>query len=193
MGPEWEAALCGDGVRPAVLASRGAKVPESVPPVTDERNGLLVFLDAQRAALRNSVKGITEFQAHQIASASTMSLISLLHHVNRMEQRWTQVAIVGRPLPGVWPVTDPAADFRVGPDERVANVLAAYAGTAAETNRIVAGVPDLGQLCADVVSSHLSVRWVLLHLIEETARHAGHADIIRESIDGASASMLRGR
>jgi hypothetical protein len=96
-------------------------------------------------------------------------------------------------LPGVWPVTDPAADFRVGPDERVANVLAAYAGTAAETNRIVAGVPDLGQLCADMVSSHLSVRWVLLHLIEETARHAGHADIIRESIDGASASMLRGR
>jgi cytochrome c556 len=168
-------------------------VQDSVPPVTDERNGLLVFLSAQREALRSSVKGLSEFQAHQIASASTMSLATLLHHVNRIERRWTQVAIAGRAAPDIWPVTDPAADFRLAPDERISAILDAYAATAGETDRIVAGVFDLGQHCAEASFSDVTVRWVLLHLLEETARHAGHADIIRESIDGASATMLRGR
>jgi len=164
-----------------------------VPPVADERSGLLVFLAAQRESLRNSVKGLSELQARQIASASTMSLATLLFHVERVERRWTQVAIAGRPAPDIWPMSDPAADFRLGNDVRVHDLLDAYARTAGETHRIVSGVLDLSQACADPESSHLSVRWVLLQLIQETARHAGHADIIRESIDGASAPMLRAR
>ena len=75
---------------------------------------------------------------------------------------------------------------------RLSSVLAGYAAAAEETHRIVAEVADMGQPCVDPEYAHLSVRWVLLHLIEETARHAGHADIIRETIDGASAGMLRG-
>ena len=164
-----------------------------VPPVADERSGLLAFLAAQRDGLRNAVKGLEEFQARRISSASTMSLATLLFHVNRVERRWTELAIAGRPLPDLWPVTDPAADFRLDTDVRLRDLLDDYARTAGETHRIVTGVLDLSQACADEESSHLSVRWVMLHLIEETARHAGHADIIRESIDGASATMLRGR
>ena len=160
--------------------------------VTDERSGLLVFLDQQRQALSTSLRGLTEFQARQIPSASTLSLATLLFHVIRVERRWVEVVIAGRPVPDIWPLPDPAADFRLPPDLRVPDLLAAYAAAAAETDRVVAGVADLGQPCADEESAHLSVRWVLLHLIEETARHAGHADIIRESIDGASATMLRG-
>jgi hypothetical protein len=153
--------------------------------VTDERSGLLVFLEQQRQAMRASVRGLSEFQAHQIPSASTLSLATLLFHVIRVERRWTEHAIAGRPVPDIWPLRDPAADFRLPPDLRVPDLLAAYSAAAGETSRIVAGVLHLGQACADEESSHLSVRWVLLHLIEETARHAGHADLIRETLDGS--------
>jgi hypothetical protein len=152
---------------------------------------LLAFLDAQRRALRWSVHGLTEFQARQVSSASTLSLATLIHHVTRVEERWTVVALAGRTVPEIWPVTDWGADFRVGADVRVATLLESYTTTAQETDRIVAQFEDLGDPCLDPESSHLSVRWILLHLIEETARHAGHADIIRESIDGASAAILR--
>ena len=84
------------------------------------------------------------------------------------------------------------------PDETLADVLAFYATVAKETEEIVAGIADLDQpvpvprdqpwFPSDVDA--WSVRWVLLHLIEETARHAGHADIIRESVDGATAVPL---
>jgi uncharacterized damage-inducible protein DinB len=171
----------------------GNSVQYDVPPVPDERSGLLTFLAAQREALRSSVRGLEEIQARRVSSASTMSLATLLFHVNRVERRWTELGIAGRPVPGLWPLPDPAADFRLDADVRLRDLLEAYAATAEETHRIVSAVPDLGQACAQEASSHLSVRWVLLHLIEETARHAGHADIIRESIDGASATMLRSR
>jgi hypothetical protein len=90
------------------------------------------------------------------------------------------------------------AGFRLGPDETLAGVLAQYDEVARETEEAIAGIADLGQpvpipkgvpwFPSDVDA--WSVRWVLLHLIEETARHAGHADIIRESIDGATAMPL---
>ena len=163
-----------------------------VAPVMDERSALLVFLDAQRQALRRSVAGLTEFQTRLVPSASTLTLATLIHHVTRVEQRWTVVALAGRDVPDLWPVTDWGADFRVPPEVRLAHLLSAYAETAAETERIVVEFDDLSEPCRQPESAELSVRWILLHLIEETARHAGHADIIRESIDGASAGMLRG-
>ncbi|NMH90983.1 DinB family protein [Pseudonocardia bannensis] len=88
--------------------------------------------------------------------------------------------------------------FTLGPDETLADVLAFYDRVAAETEEAVAGVSDLGQPVPvpqgvpwfpDDIEAW-SVRWVLLHVIEETARHAGHADIVRESVDGATAYPL---
>jgi hypothetical protein len=90
------------------------------------------------------------------------------------------------------------ANFRLGPDETLADVIASSDEVAKETEAVIAGIPDLGQpvpvpkgtpwFPRDVEA--WSVRWVLLHLIQETARHAGHADIVRESLDGASAVPL---
>jgi hypothetical protein len=162
-----------------------------LPAVTDERSGLLVFLEGQRRALRRSVHGLTEFQSRTVASASTLSLVTLIHHVTRVEERWTVVALAGRTAPEIWPVTDWGADFRVGPELRLTTLLDDYAAVGKQTEQLVAEFDDLGDPCVQPESAHLSVRWILLHLIEETARHAGHADIIRESIDGASAAMLR--
>ncbi|MFI9150573.1 DinB family protein [Streptomyces sp. NPDC053367] len=90
------------------------------------------------------------------------------------------------------------SEFRLAPDETLADVLTAYAEASERTDAVITGVPDLGQAVpvppgAPWVPAEVeewSVRWVLLHLIEETARHGGHADIIRESIDGATFDPL---
>jgi hypothetical protein len=92
---------------------------------------------------------------------------------------------------------DYASGFRLGPDETLAGTLASLEAAGRETEEVIAGISDLGQPVPvpdapwnpkDVEA--WSVRWVLLHLIEEIARHAGHADIVRESIDGATAYEL---
>jgi Protein of unknown function (DUF664) len=92
-------------------------------------------------------------------------------------------------------VDDYESNFRFGPDETLDGVLAGYDEVTRRTEAVIAEIPDLGQAVPvpqgvpwfpDDVDAW-SVRWVLLHLIEETARHAGHADMVRESLDGATA------
>jgi uncharacterized damage-inducible protein DinB len=157
-------------------------------PVTDERDALLTFLDQQRASVRAAVLGLTDEQAQATPTVSSLSLGGLVKHAGRTERRWVVAGIAGQPLPGLWPITDWDADFRLEPGETLTSVLDFYAETAAQTNQIVAGVADLGQPTA--LSQEQSVRWVLLHLIKETARHAGHADLIREALDGQRAGPL---
>jgi len=158
------------------------------PPVADERDGLLTFLDQQRAALRASVLGLTDDQARATPAASSLSLGGLIKHAARTERRWVVAGIAGEPLPGLWPIHDWPADFRMEPGETLAGLLSYYAETAALTDHVIAGVTDLGQ--PQATDPERSVRWVLLHLIRETARHAGHADLIREALDGRRAGEL---
>jgi len=170
-------------------------MPGNVRPVADERDGLLSFLAQQRDALRVATHGLTEEQARATPTASAFSVGGLVKHVALTERGWMDT-MLQRQSPLV--VEDYLAQFRMAPDETVADVLALYAEVAKETEEIVAGIADLDQpvpvprdqpwLPSDVDA--WSVRWVLLHLIEETARHAGHADIIRESVDGATAVPL---
>ena len=172
-------------------------MPLMVRAVTDDRDGLLTFLEKQREALRAAVHGLTEQQAARVPSASDLSLTVLLKHVMRTERRWMVVMVAQRELPGLWPVTDREAEYSVGPGETLAGFLEQYAAAAVETRSIVDGVADLDEplpipeAARSVPGAEpFSARWVLLHLIEETARHAGHADIIRESLDGAKAQSL---
>lgn len=158
------------------------------PPVADERDGLLTFLAQQRDALRAAVFGLTDAEARLTPTTSALSLGGLVKHCARTERRWVVAGIAGRPLPGLWPPEDWPADFRLEPGEMLADVLGYYAETAGLTAQIVAATADLGLPSAD--DERVSVRWVLLHLIKETARHAGHADIIRESLDGLRAGQL---
>jgi uncharacterized damage-inducible protein DinB len=157
--------------------------PGSAP---DEATQLLRFLAVQRQGLRAAVAGLSEEQARSTPTASSMSLAALLKHVTATERRWVVAAIGGRPE-GIWPVEDWDAEWRLQDDDTVDHLLARYAALATETEAIVARVPDLGAPCPQPESAEWSVRWVLLHLLEELARHAGHADVIRESIDGATA------
>ena len=159
--------------------------------VPDERGQLLAYLGLQRRALRAAVAGLTDEQARSTPTTSSMSLAALLKHVTATERRWA-VATIGGRAEGIWPVEDWDAEWRLQPADTLAALLAAHAAAAAETEAVVAAVPDLSARCPDVDGAEWSVRWVLLHLVEELARHAGHADLLRESIDGATADRLGG-
>ncbi|NHD17909.1 MULTISPECIES: DinB family protein [Actinopolyspora] len=171
--------------------------PLLTPRITDDRAGLLTFLGQQRDALRAAAHGLDERQARQRTTASALTMASLLKHVVRTERRWVVVQIGQRELPGLWPVTDLEEEFRVDAHESLSGYLEAYAAVPAETERLVAEVTDLDaplplppEMRGRTDLEPFSTRWVLLHLIEETARHAGHADIIRESLDGGLAHSL---
>jgi uncharacterized damage-inducible protein DinB len=175
-----------------VDATGGRRQDGSMPlftrPVTDERDALVMFLEQQRESLRAAALDLSDEQARATPTVSSLSVGGLIKHCARTERRWTVAGIAGEPLPGLWPPEDWPADFRMEPDETLAELLSYYAKTAGTTDRIVAAVEDLGQ--PQAADPERSVRWVLLHLIKETARHAGHADIIREALDGQRAGAL---
>jgi hypothetical protein len=161
--------------------------------VSDERDGLLAYLEQMRLVLRVSAYGLTDDQARNAAaSPSTLTVGGLIKHSAAVERSWAAM-IEGRRLE-----QDHFATFRVDADETLAGVVADYEKAAAETDSVVAGIADLDQpvpvpkgvpwFPQDLEA--WSVRWVLLHLIQETARHAGHADIVREAVDGATAFPL---
>jgi uncharacterized damage-inducible protein DinB len=170
-------------------------MPGNVRPVSDEREGLLAFLAQQRDAIRNAAYGLTDEQARATPSASALSVGGLIKHVAATERGWIDTMLQRESGSSE---ADYENGFRLGPDETLAGVLADYEQAAKETEEAVSGIADLGQPVPvprgvpwfpDDVDAW-SVRWVLLHLIEETARHAGHADIVRESIDGATCYPL---
>ncbi|MFE1437333.1 DinB family protein [Streptomyces sp. NPDC058739] len=173
-------------------------MPRVVPPVADERAALTAYLAHQRRALRATAYGLTDEQARTAASASPLSIGGLIKHAARCEGFWTDLVVQRQH--GTRPRTDEAGgdEFQLAPEESLAEALAAYAASAERTDAVIAGIPDLGQAVpvpqgAPWVPAEVeewSVRWVLLYLIEETARHGGHADVIRESIDGATFDPL---
>jgi uncharacterized damage-inducible protein DinB len=171
-------------------------MPGQVAPVADEREGLLAYLDQQRQVLRIAAYGLTDEQARMTPTRSALSVGGLVKHVAETERSWMDV-VLQRERPVSGDAEDAYEDsFRLLEGETLAWVLAFYDEVAAETAEIVAGlgldhpvpVPPAPWNPDDVEA--WSLRWVLLHLIEETARHAGHADIVREAIDGATAFPL---
>ncbi|MDN0198055.1 DinB family protein [Streptomyces sp. S.PNR 29] len=161
----------------------------------DERGALLSFIAEQRGGIRRSVLGLTDQQATSRPSASELSLAGLLKHVAEVEQGW--IARAKGESPAVHrDETNWHECFQLTGDETVESCLAYYEKVAAETEAFIRSVPSLDDTFAlpdqpwFPPEGRVSMRWVCLHLIRETARHAGHADIIRESLDGATAFEL---
>ena len=153
-----------------------------------ERAALFEFLGYKREGLIERLHGLTEAQVRMTPTASALSLLSLVKHSAIWERRWFQVIVAGRSFPGEWPEVQPAADghdstFDLAATDTVETVVADYRQQIAASNEILAGF-DLDARCAMRAMADESVRWVALHMIEETAQHLGHADIIRETIDG---------
>ncbi|MGW7295127.1 DinB family protein [Streptomyces xiamenensis] len=162
----------------------------------DERADLLESLRLHRGFLRFTVRGLNEEQIRLRTTASELCLGGLIKHVTAGERGWTDFILEGPSAMGDFTAMTPeeqeqwAARSVVRPEETLEGLLEEYAAVAARTDEIVATLPDLG------VSHPLprapwfeegarwSARRALLHIIAETAQHAGHADIIRESMDG---------
>ncbi|MBM0228296.1 MULTISPECIES: DinB family protein [Micromonospora] len=157
--------------------------------VTGERADLLATLRRHRGFLRQTVDGLTDEQAAQRSTVSELCLGGLIKHVTIVEQRWMRFAVGGAEAMRSQPV-DWAGQFRMQEGETLAGLLDEFDRVARATDELVATL--------DLDTAHplptapwfepgasWSVRRVLLHLIAETAQHAGHADILRESIDGA--------
>ncbi len=168
-------------------------MPGLVPPVTDERAMLLAFLGQQRDALRYAAHGLSDEQADARPSVSALSVAGIIKHVAQVERAWVTFLVTGDTT--VFAVTDDYEDgFRLVAGETLADAAAQSAEQARHTEQVVSAIDDLGALLpatTDVVpwipaGLRWTPRWILLHLIEETARHAGHADIVRESIDDAT-------
>jgi hypothetical protein len=152
-----------------------------------ERAALTHVLNLQREALIYKVSGVTETDARRVVTASSLTLLSLVKHSATWERRWFQVLLAGHRLQGAWPDTpDRHADatFDLSADDTIASVVAEYRAEIALAQLVIDTV-DLDAFCADSAVADKTARDVILHMIEETARHAGHADIIRESIDGS--------
>ncbi len=152
-----------------------------------ERNALTAFLDMQRSALVRKVDDVSEADARRVPTASSLSLLSLLKHSATWEERWFQGVVAGQSLADGWPEHDrdvPDGDFQLGAGDTLAGWVTRYR-EATDLSRDIVAAREMDTPCARADVLDCNVRWVLLHLIEETARHAGHADIIRETIDGS--------
>lgn len=155
----------------------------------DERGALLNFIEAQRAAIRRSLLGLTEEQAASRPSASELSLSGLLKHVAEVELNWLRLA-QQRPNERQRTQETWGDAFRLVDEETIPEVVEFWAGVAKETEDFVRSVPDLDDTFPLPEApwfpkdGRVSVRWMLLHLVQEAGRHAGHADVIRESLDG---------
>ena len=156
-----------------------------------ERNGLCEFLDHQREALIAKLQGVSDEEARSVPTVSSLSLLSLVKHSAIWERRWFQVIVAGRTFPNEWPdaLEDEDATFVLAEGDTVDSVIADYRDQIAGAREIIGSV-DLDAPCAWPEMAHATARWVVLHMIEETARHAGHADIIRESIDGSRGHLI---
>jgi uncharacterized damage-inducible protein DinB len=169
------------------------------PPVADERAGLKEYLAAQQYAFHTVSFGLTDEQARATPTVSALSIGALIKHVTNCQRGWMQrVAAAPNPEPQDGRSTEERAaeyqnEFVMREDETLAEILAKFDEGNAEALALIdtadlgAAVPvpqDAPWFPKDIKA--WSVRWVLFHLIEELARHAGQADIIRETIDGAT-------
>ena len=166
---------------------------------SQERADLLETLTTHRSFLRQTVHGLTDEQASRRTTASELCLGGLIKHVAAAESNWVDF-ILGGPdtmahgaeeWNAEWVAEDWLTQFRMQPGETLAGVLAEYEKVARRTDDVVATFPDLGlshplpEAPWFEPGARWSARRALLHIIAETAQHAGHADIIRESLDGA--------
>jgi hypothetical protein len=160
-----------------------------------ERDDLVASLDRHRFFLRNTLHGLTDEQAAQRTTVSELCLAGLIKHVTLTERQWADFIVDGPSAMGAF--DDPALmtrwmdGFRMLDGETVEGLFAGYDAVAQRTNELITSLPDLdaSQPLPPAPWFESGARWsarrVILHIIAETSQHAGHADIIRESLDGA--------
>ena len=161
-------------------------------PAAGELETLNSFLDFQRATMIRKVEGLTDEQAaSQPVAPSTLSLSGLIKHLSLVEESWFESVFAGGELGEPWSSApfddDKDWEFNSASADRLSDLVEMYESACEKSREVVASADSLGEMSEkDTRRGKVSLRWILLHMIEETARHAGHADLIRERIDGAT-------
>jgi uncharacterized damage-inducible protein DinB len=159
-------------------------------PNGSERELLCQYLDYQRETMLHKADGLNGDQLARAHPPSELTLGGLLHHLALVEESWMEVRFLGlserAPWVGVDWDADPDWEFRTAADRRPEDLLQRYRDACDRSRRVVATTASLDELSLLTLADGrpFSLRWVLLHLIEETARHVGHADLLREALDG---------
>ena len=159
---------------------------------TNERDDLLESLATHRGFLLHTVQGLTDVQARRRTTVSELTLGGLIKHVALVEKGWADFIVDG---PSAMEMTEDsyaehADGFVLREDETLAGLIAEYGKIAQRTDELVRTLPDLGaaQPLPEAPwfppGARRSARRVFVHIVAETAQHAGHADILREALDG---------
>jgi uncharacterized damage-inducible protein DinB len=164
----------------------------TIPTVGDERTMLVAFLDYYRAVIIDKCLGLTKEQLATRLQPSDLTLPGIAFHLAAVEEDWFVGDMLGEEMGEPWASVDwdaegPDWEWRTAPTLDIEDVLDTYRRAIARSNEVAASAESLDQLSVRThprTGEPWSLRFILIHMIEETARHAGHADLIRESIDG---------
>jgi hypothetical protein len=152
----------------------------------DERATLVGFLEWYRAVVEGKVEGLSFDQATTVMTPSGLCPLGVVRHLAWAERGWFRETFVGENVESIDDDGDNSPEFAIGADDTIESVVAFYRAEAEQARRIVAGAGSLDALSAVATryGDHVSLRWIMVHMLEETARHAGHLDVMREKIDG---------
>jgi len=157
---------------------------------TSERDSLGQYLDYQRETILLKTEGLTKEQLAQRIPTSGLTLAGILYHLALVEEGWFEVAFLGHDrredFEGIDWEADPDYEFRTALEKEPDWLRRRYrdAGNRARKVAAAAGSLDDVSVSTRIGGKPFTLRWAMLHLIEETARHAGHADLLREAVDG---------
>lgn len=152
----------------------------------NERDTLAGFLDWYRSVVEGKVGGLSEVQARTMMTPTGLSPLGVVKHLGWVERGWFREIFAGEDVEAIDVPGDNSAEFRLEKGEDTAAIIAFYREEVDHARRIASGTPSLDSLSAREtrLGEHVSLRWVMVHMIEETARHVGHLDLMRERIDG---------
>jgi uncharacterized damage-inducible protein DinB len=149
-------------------------------PTDDERELFVRWLDFLRDSVIRKLDGLSEEQARWRPDAKLLSVLGIVNHLTHVEWRWIDGAFLGHET------SRSEEEFRPPTTVSVGDILTSYRARGADTTTVIRGAASLALPCAHPMANGRDLRWVLVHLVEETARHAGHADATRELLDGTT-------
>ena len=156
-----------------------------------EKEVLAGFLDHYRQTLLDICEGLSEEQLRRPMVPSGTSLLGMIKHLAYTERGWFQEVVANEPFEYPFDTDDPEAEFRLEEGETAEEVFELYRAACARSRRALEEAHLDDPVHAPQRSADYNVRWVVVHMLEETARHTGHADILREQIDGKTKTGYR--
>jgi hypothetical protein len=157
-----------------------------VPVAGGEKEVLAGFLDHYRETMLAICEGVARGELKRPMVPSGTSLLGMIKHLAYVERGWFQEVVAGEKVDYPFDSDDPDADFRLTPGESAEEIFDLYRRECARSSEILESVSLDDRARGRPRGIEYNVRWIVVHMIEETARHAGHADILREQIDGAT-------